>query len=847
MRAFLSHSSKNKILVRGVYSNLGPSLAEFDEETFQAGDFNLSVIEASLSRTELFVLFATKESIESGYVEFEVMMAQEYLAQKKIKKIITFCLDDVRPESLTGILPNIAAVRKVTSPGAIARTIRSILVDMSLENGDISRPFVGREEEKYKISTRLSDAENSTPAALMLSGVDGVGRRTLAKKVFEDIYPYLPRIHPSINVISGSGAPEIYRELLSLTSILSKSALFEELKYFDGLSDQEKFRKILEKIEEICNQDQILFVIDDGGTLLDDGSLNDVLSYCVRNLSQKSLSHPPLCLITFRTPPGKAREKSGVLYHRVDPLASNDIRMLVSLHFKRKKIKIDGNQIDKIVDLIDGHPYNLEYVLDLLDSTSVESILDDPSDMIAFKMRQGDEFLSRMKLSAAESSVLSALRVLGTTPIQILSEVLSENPLDLGGIVKSLEERHCIERSGGVVSINRPLRLAIERSPQLRLTKVQIAQIREKAVEVFKEFHDGDDIPISLISTAARAAALSNDEDANLRLFISPANAVLVARQLYDAKSYGECETMCERALGQVRLITPEAALEARRLRCLSLIRLGRDDDFQDEVLKIDTQTKRGAALEPFLRGFRQRIRGYPSEACSLFEVSLRWNSDGFSTLRELAHSWLLQGKPEKAKIYCDRALQLAPTNPYVLDQALAIELSQRAKVDSYIFYDPVVEKLLERLSKYGNEEGLSFYSIRMADICRRSGDSEGALEHLQEAKRLNPSHVPAFIMECEILLSRGEDPSRLDQKVESIRPMIDGNRSGEGNTNLPEFLVLKIKVLAELGRARDAVRLLRLSHNRLGGRVPDLKKQLAFSVNAAELSDPADIEFLKS
>jgi tetratricopeptide (TPR) repeat protein len=846
MRAFLSHSSKNKDFVRKVYDNLGSALAEFDEKTFEAGSFNVSAIDEGLDRSDLFVLFATPESLKSGYVELETRLAQERLAGKKIKKIMTFCLQDVRPEQLPGILPSIAAVLRISSPGAISRAIRSNLFDLSLENGESARPFVGRNDEKRSISIKLTDPQTVSPTALMMSGVDGAGRRTLAKKVFEDIFPHLPKVLPSISIIAGSGAPEIYRELLSVSSSLSKSELFKDILDFDQAEEDEKNRRIGSLVEEISSQDQILFVVDDGGLLLDDGSLNETMKSTINYFHSKNVPHPPLCFITFRTPPGKVRERNGVIYHRVEPLASDDIKMLISLHLKRKRLKVDPIQIDKIADLIDGHPYNLEYILDLLDTASMESILDDPSDMIAFKMRQGDEFLSRIKLTPSELALLSTLRVLGTSPIQILSEVVIEESIDLGRTIKSLEEKHCIERSGEVISINRPLRAAIERSSQLRLNKGEVTAIREKVVEIFKEFQDDDDIPVSLISTAARAAALSQDEDKFLRLFISPANAVLAARQLYNVKDYTACETMCERALKQDNLITPEAALEARRLRCLSLIRLGRDDEFQDEVSRISTWPKRSNALKLFLLGFRQRIRGFPSEACDFYQRSLSDNPKAFATLREAAQSWLMQGVPSKAKEFNDRALALAPANPYVLDQALAIEISQKGQVDSYIFYDPTVENLLEGLKKYGNEDGLSFFSIRMADICKRTGDTESALRHLQDAKRLNPSHVPAYLMECEILLDAGAS-GEANEKVEAIRPMIEGNKSGEGNTNLPEFLSLKVRVLAEGGNYQDAVRLLMASQSRLGGRLQELKKYITFLLGSAKDLKPSEIDFLKN
>lgn len=845
MRAFLSHSSKNKTLVKAVFDSLGSALAEFDERTFENGKFNVEAIQVGLDRCDMFVLFATPESLASGYVDMEVRLAQEGYAQKKIKKIVTYCLGDVRPETLPGLLPSISAIRRITSAGPIARSIRSSLLDLSLESGIPEHPFVGREEDKRVISEKLSDPTSHTPTAIMFSGVDGVGRRTLAKKIFEDIYPHLPKVHPSINIIPGSGTPEIFRDLLSVGSTHSKSELFREVSEFDRLAPDDQSKKIAKMILDFSNEDQILFVIDDGGLLSDDGSLNQVFKDVLQQFSHEALAHPAVCFVAFRTPPGRFRERVGLIYHRVEPLSPRDTKILVSLYFKRKKVPCHANQVEKIVDLIDGHPYNLEYVLELLETTSLESLLDDPEDLLAFKARQGDEFLGKMSLNETESSTLSILRVLGSTPLQILSEVADIEPEPLGSALRSLEEQHCVQRSGDVVQINRPLRSAIERSPQLALSKSEVARIRVRAVEIFKSFKDDDDVPVSLISTAARAAALSNDEDQYLKIFISPANSVVVARQFYDAKNYEDCEKMCRRALAQVRLITPEATLEALRLQCLSLIRLGQDDPFFTAVATIQQNSRRGKALKPFLMGFRQRIRGYPAEACAFFEKSLKHNPGSFSTLREISHALLIQNDHERAKTYCDSALKIAPTNPYVLDQALAIEISRVGKIDEFIFYNPAIESLLDRLKRYGNEDGLSFYAIRMADIFRRMGNWDAALDHIENAKTLNPSHVPAYLMECEILLSRDGDPDFVNSKLDFIRPMIDGNRSGEGSTNLPEYLSLKVKILSDSGKLKDAIHLLRSTQDRLGGRVQDLKRHLSFNVDELPTLAPEDREFL--
>lgn len=847
MRAFLSHSSKNKEFVRQVFEDLGAALAEFDERTFDGGLFNVEAISQGLTRCSLFVLFATKDSLESGYVDIEIKLAQEALARKKISKIITFCLGDAKPSDLPDFIGSISAVRRLQSPGAIARSIRSEIIQSISASGRPGRPFVGRDSVARSIKEKLSDPEKSTPLALAISGVDGVGRRTLARKVFQDIYPYLGVSQPELTVINGAGASELFRDILAVEGAATKAEVFERIKTFEELSASERTNALCLEIVRISEQNQVLFMIDEGGLLAPDGSFSQEIKAILEGLAQFKFAQPPLCFILFRTPPAKSRERTGVIYFKIDGLQNEDMRMLISLHLKRMGMAATIQQVEALASLLDGHPYNLEFLIDLLGSKSIDSILDSPSDLLAFKKRQGDEFFAKVSLPPVAIKVLGVLRVLGPSSVETLGHIRISSEAEVGNAIRDLEDSHCAERVGNVISINRPLRAAIERSSTLRMSPSEVKKIQEAALELFKSFSADEEVSVSLISTAARAAAVLNDQDEHLRIFLSPANSVLVARQLYDVKKYADCARTCGTALAASRFITEDARVEALRLQCLSFARLGMDDDFEKSVSKLNLDREREKALSLFLKGFRKRLSGYPFEASELYQQSLAINQRSFSALREMSHVLLLQGRDSDAKKYSSAALAIAPTNPYVIDQALAILISEKAKIDSYIFYDPEVEDLLDRLRRYGDDDGMSFYSIRMADIYRRMGDFPESIKQLQRAKELNPSHVPAYVMECEILFKSGAEISIISARIRDLQALVDDGKSGEGKSNLPELLKLKIQLLLAEDKVSDAINLLKASEGRLSSRAADLKKEIAhFIASNGSVLSRGDIEYIK-
>ena len=92
-RAFLSHSSKDKILVEAVARKLGNKYCVYDTFSFEEGQKNLDEIEKGLEDTDLFVIFLSNNSLESEWVKKELEIAYDKLLKKEIGKIYPIIID----------------------------------------------------------------------------------------------------------------------------------------------------------------------------------------------------------------------------------------------------------------------------------------------------------------------------------------------------------------------------------------------------------------------------------------------------------------------------------------------------------------------------------------------------------------------------------------------------------------------------------------------------------------------------------------------------------------------------------------------------------------------------------
>jgi len=94
-RAFLSHATVDKHFVEIVARKLGRQRVQYDSWAFENGQEFTTAIQEALSRSGVFVLFASKAAIESLWVRFEVNEGAELLRSGLMKSTLVLIIDDV--------------------------------------------------------------------------------------------------------------------------------------------------------------------------------------------------------------------------------------------------------------------------------------------------------------------------------------------------------------------------------------------------------------------------------------------------------------------------------------------------------------------------------------------------------------------------------------------------------------------------------------------------------------------------------------------------------------------------------------------------------------------------------
>src|SRR5215510_15018667 len=127
IRAFLSHGHSDKALVQKVAEYLGRAAAVYDVFEFSTGDDLKQAIIRGLSRSDIFVLFASTESLTRDWVRFEIDEAERAVTLRALSRVLTYVID---PKLTLDAIPawmKSTLITRQGSPTLIARDIRRVI------------------------------------------------------------------------------------------------------------------------------------------------------------------------------------------------------------------------------------------------------------------------------------------------------------------------------------------------------------------------------------------------------------------------------------------------------------------------------------------------------------------------------------------------------------------------------------------------------------------------------------------------------------------------------------------------------------------------------------------------
>ncbi len=510
MRAFLSHSSRDKSIVDQVAEDLGSANAELDAATFERGVVNTKAIQQALGRSSLFVLFLSKDALASGMVNFEASLAQELVGKGLIERFLVICLDDDAFRAAPSEWKNYNFVRKVSSVHAISRLVQSALMMASLQSAKTATPFVGRTKELTEIKERLIDPTAPQPKCFFVSGNAGIGRRTFARKLFGDVYPSVNPIFPEIYIERLDGYEEIFRKVYQVIApIATLSAYRTRVLAFSIAKPEEKANQIAQLIETLITSREALVIHDHGG-LEDDGRMQLHMQAVIDKVQGKL--HPVVIFIGERTVPRKSRPNGdSLVYAPLPSLERKEIRQLAAFLLRDAGMSYSEDQLQQIIELSDGHPFNVIFIVQAAKQYTLEVFLADPSELTQWKRGRSSAFLQKITFTPLEHIVLTALKNFSSLDFDTLAQATSGGLQDIGAAMMRLMDLHIVEAKSDAYLVAPPLRMAVERDTRFRGTGEELRSIVRKVGELLNVYDEDSEISLSLIN-AGILAQLQKDE-----------------------------------------------------------------------------------------------------------------------------------------------------------------------------------------------------------------------------------------------------------------------------------------------------------------------------------------------
>ncbi len=589
MKAFLSHSSKDKAFVRRVADVLGDLQTELDEKTFEY-KFNVAAIRDALKRSDIFVYFLSENSISSAFIDEEQHAALEARGKGLVKRIMIFALDGTSYKSLPAWMQEINLVQRVGSLKACARQIQAALLEIAAQEDPGLGLYMGRDTEQIDLRRALAVPPAKTPIFLHAVGHYGIGRRSFLSNSLKTLFPRLFGTFIEITISNFEGAEELYRKLYGLHKVASLEETQRAFITFSKLDIGSQAAEISTILLEMADHDEFILIIDNGGVYSDEGRFQTIFAELLVRLENRG--RPCLGFVQTRMMQFAVRQQNPRTFHQyLKPLSNQVVTDLLSLSLKELEIDFSEAQIAQVVEHLDGHPYNVRFAIQFILNFGLESLIDDPSDLIEWKNRRAVDFLSRVEFSSLEADLVALLSEYQYLASATLIEALGGDGVVVTRAVRRLQEFCCIELRAGYFHIAAPLRDAVRRDPRFQRDDLWKQKAAQLICDLVQAYESDDQVPISIIETATLAAAHAKNPPAFLSVFILPSHLLRIAREHYDGGRRGLCIEFCQRAFLMKDRLPPDAQVELLRLWGLSSIRSGDHPGYQRTLVELKNLT----------------------------------------------------------------------------------------------------------------------------------------------------------------------------------------------------------------------------------------------------------------
>lgn len=774
-KAFLCHASLDKEYVRLVATRLGRAKIHFDELSFTPGKDFRDEIRRHLSESALFVFFASKASLQSVWCTFEIDEAQWRKLTGELEAHLAIIIDtDVTFDDLPGWLQRAKAVIQ-PRPSQATRDIEHAL--FSILPADYHKPFVGRQDLAREFSEAVSGVHAPPPGVLVVSGLDGVGRRSYLRRVCKDNLAM--NLGPSFIVDDTRTLDDIYLWVLDETADVSvRTRMAAELKAFGQLERAAKAGEIAHRLHLLSSDNCIPCLVDRGGMLDHTGAyLPDFVALLDSFLMPTEERY--LAFIHRRTPKTADLTFSDSLLHQVvRPLPLHDARLLLQQLLRRANVASTPAGVAEMTEYLDGYPPAAYFTSSYTQRYGFNCLLADKSMLADFKAKRFTRLVADLKCSDHEWSILSYLAAEQAVPLSAIAVAAEVSPEEAAPCVRNLIDQSLVILMDDNYAVSPPIRDAVTRARGFPLP----AKYQRIAHQLTKEFwSDPNAAPsLEIVDATLNALARSGSHEFGPYEDLVRASTVhRLAQENYYAQEWRRAQQYAERA----ESMDPHNQA-VRAIHFKSLVQLEHWQGAEAKLAEID---KSGDFRGLYLRGFMHRKRREYTKAIVAFEAALASGDTYAATRRDYADCLYrcnrLPEALEQVKLVLDRDSE----NIYVLDLYIRICIEANHMDDAQI--------LLDRLERCDIRE--QFIHHRRATWLARKSLWEESLAEAERACSTGRSPFEAFAQRVDILVEMrrfDEARSRLDELAKRFGGYRSDVRWG-----------LRAKLLMRQGKWREA------------------------------------------
>ncbi len=732
MKAFLSYSSKDAQFVEAVAKELGRQFCIVDKQAFRTAVEFKESIEKHLDSTGIFVLFASKASLLSDWVNVEVDEAWYRKMHGSIARAAVYIIDSsVTLDAIPHWLRR-AKIATGNAPRPTARDIKSHVDDVVRTRRQTH--FVGRSLKLGEMEEALTPLEGAPPRTFFVYGLPGIGKRTLVRKAIPGILSI--RKFVEVRVAEGDTLNDLSLKIADqMEPYNTTEGLKRNADEILNATKQVAAARMLRNLRRIAELGEMPILFDEGGLLDGEGHLHGPIAELLGAVPQNDIIY--IGFVSHRRP------------KNIDPLACPEVYLpalparetqrLLALLAEEEQLAVAPSDLRELAEYVAGYPPAAYYAIQQVKNYGLALVMSNKHSLVQFRTVPFLQHLASCDLTETQKLVLEFLAVHSPLPLRVLAHAAGKSDAEIDGDLMRMIDLAFVEpTSEGYYRIADPIKDPVIRAFGYPAEEGSRA-VASALMQYIRTVPERTPL-LGLHSALYAAATLGKDKTLGGEALSLASDLITATQSLYHNRRYAEAIDYGFVAVDQ----RPES-IAARGYLIRALIKQERWEDANAQLRVLEHHAPRKEVL--YLKGFCERNRRDYSTAIEFYTEAIDLGWGGVAIRRELALCHFLKKEYDEAAKHVQEALRRHGDNRYVVDLGVKILIRQGDEDEA--------RKALARLEAVDEP---MFYNHRLATLEIAFGHPAEALAAANEAVALcvgrPPFEILAHAAYCQIKTS---------------------------------------------------------------------------------------------